>query len=666
LSEATRAVFISYASQDAVAAERVCGALRAAGIEVWFDRNELRGGDAWDKKIRRQIRECALFLALVSAQTDARPEGYFRLEWKLAVDRSQLIADDEPYLIPIVIDDTVQAQARVPDRFREYQWTRLPAGATSDAFVHRVQQLLGSDRRPVAAAARVGAAAQPPRSPSRRYGAMLVAAGALLVAVAGYFAITHQPAHPVGGERAAPKPVATGPSVAVLPFVDLSERKDQEYFADGLSEELIGLLAKIQGLHVPARTSSFYFKHKQATLQEIARALVVQHVLEGSVRKSGKLLRIAAHLVRADTGDQVWSQTYDRPLTDVFKVQDEIAARVVDALKVALVSAASVRTPPTVSGDAYTLYLQARALVRSAGAGDFTAAQQTLKRALALDPKFAVAWAELAQAYTGEFGWHDGIDHAVACTAAREAADQALTLDPKLMDAHRAKAVIIKACQGSPAAAEVEFKEALALDPADASILHTYAWWNLSQGRFDDALRYAQEAVSRDPLNPWVYFPLAWAQSSLGKTTEAEASYRRMVEIDPTVAGVHGLHANSLLGVHRPRDALAEVNRENDDQFRQMNLPLVYDALGRTADADREIKTFILKYGERDPMTVMEFYACRGDVDSALPWLKRVFDGGGIKLDDDLPNRVSCLQGIEKDPRYQALVRKAPPKIHFP
>lgn len=157
----TKAVFLSYASQDAEPARRLCEALRAAGIEVWFDQSELRGGDAWDQKIRRQIRECVLFVPLISANTDARPEGYFRLEWKLAVDRSHLMADDKPFLLPVVVDDTPEPAARVPERFREVQWTRVNSSTATPAFAAHVQSVLTAVRRPVPATASV----TPPPAP---------------------------------------------------------------------------------------------------------------------------------------------------------------------------------------------------------------------------------------------------------------------------------------------------------------------------------------------------------------------------------------------------------------------------------------------------------------------------------------------------------------------
>ncbi len=146
LTQSSGAVFLSYASEDAAAAQRICEALRASGIEVWFDQSELRGGDAWDAMIRRQIKSCALFIPIISSNSHARAEGYFRLEWKLAVDRSHLIAPDKPFLVPVVIDQTRDNDLRVPDRFRELQWTPLPEGETSPAFVQRVARLLGAEQ----------------------------------------------------------------------------------------------------------------------------------------------------------------------------------------------------------------------------------------------------------------------------------------------------------------------------------------------------------------------------------------------------------------------------------------------------------------------------------------------------------------------------------------
>jgi TIR domain len=235
-----KAVFLSYASQDAEAAQHLCNALRAAGIEVWFDQSELRGGDAWDASIRRQIKACALFIPIISRYTHTRDEGYFRLEWKLAVDRSHLIVADRPFLLPVVIDDTSDQEEKVPDRFRDVQWTRLPGGKNAEAFVDRVRRLLSPDdkmptgtgvgsSKPLASST---IAASNRSIPPASRSLLAWIAGSVLVLAIGYLLIDKF----MASKHAAPTtsaatttaiPAANDKSIAVLPFTDLSEKHDQ-------------------------------------------------------------------------------------------------------------------------------------------------------------------------------------------------------------------------------------------------------------------------------------------------------------------------------------------------------------------------------------------------------------------------------------------------------
>ncbi len=274
MSTSPKAVFLSYASQDAEAARRICDALRAVGLDVWFDQSALRGGDAWDASIRRQIKECALFVPVISANTQAREEGYFRREWNLAVNRTLDMADDKAFLLPVVIDATIDVNARVPEKFRDVQWTHLPAGEAAAVFVERVHRLLSG-----------GAAPSAPIAPTH---AVPAAAPAVTL------------------------PANESPSIAVLPFVNRSRDEEDEYFSDGLADELLNVLSKIRGLRVAARSSAFTFKGKGATVAEVGRALNVATVLEGSVRKAGNRMRISVQLVKVADGYQLWSETYDR------------------------------------------------------------------------------------------------------------------------------------------------------------------------------------------------------------------------------------------------------------------------------------------------------------------------------------------------------------------
>src|SRR5271169_3923952 len=344
-----RAVFLSYASQDAETAQQLCNALRDAGIEVWFDQSELRGGDAWDALIRRQIKGCYLFVPIISANTQSREEGYFRREWKIAVDRTNDMAEDRAFLLPIVIDGTSDLEARVPEKFREVQWTRLPAGANAGAFVDHVRRLLSPEttvsasptshsRAPPVASPRVAYAAAPTRATTPRSRSFISWLVAAFVVLAGGYVVSerflmHRPAVTATDT---PTLAANEKSLAVLPFADMSEKKDQEYFSDGLAEELIDQLGKTPGLKVIARTSSFSFKGKSDDIPTIATKLKVANLLEGSVRRSGNHLRVSTQLIRADSGQPLWSETFDREFKDVFTIQDEIAAAVVTALKVQL------------------------------------------------------------------------------------------------------------------------------------------------------------------------------------------------------------------------------------------------------------------------------------------------------------------------------------------
>jgi TolB-like protein len=313
------AIFISYASDDEEAVARLCTGLRDAGLQVWFDRNELRGGDAWDASIRTRIKECAIFVPVISANTEARGEGYFRLEWKLGVDRSHLMADDQPFLVPVAIDDTREATARVPGEFRARHWMRLPGGVPTPEFVDQVKRLLRGER----VAARREARASGTGITAGKIGT----AGGILIALVAVSS------HYLGGgnsrkERTrapATAPAVAPNSVAVLPFATLSDDGETERFSDGITEELLIALPKMPGLQVAARSPSLSLKGKDATAQEIGRKLGVAHLVEGSVRRSAKTVRIAARLTRTSSGEQLWSEAYTRDVKDVLAAQSELA-----------------------------------------------------------------------------------------------------------------------------------------------------------------------------------------------------------------------------------------------------------------------------------------------------------------------------------------------------
>lgn len=493
---------------------------------------------------------------------------------------------------------------------------------------------------------------------SRPFGIALVVALMVMLAL-GYFVADRlwlsKRNGAVESARTAASTVVSDKSIAILPFVDMSEKKDQEYFADGMTEEIIDRLSKVPGLYVPARTSSFFFRGKATKIPDIARELNVAHVLEGSLRKSGNHLRITAQLVRADNGHHVWSETFDRQLDDIFKVQDEIAGAVVKALRVSLLEGEVPIATPTSSTEAYTLYLQARSIAAGRAAdADHVAAIKYLQQAVTLDPKFASAWAALANIFVDEYNWRFSRPYGEAQTEAHKAAGQALGLDPKLSDGHLAIAKILFTFDFNWNASEIEYDRALEINPRNADALRWKSYLALRLNRSDQALELAQRAVSYDPLNSWNFFAIAAALSAKGGFTESEAAYRKGLELNPTGVGLHALLGEVLVAKGDPTAGLAEMNRESDDRWRQMSVPFALDALGRNSEANVEVATLEEKYGTHVPAAIAYLYACRKNADRAILWLDRAFRQHVM---DVYSTTRSCLKNLDSDPRYEALLR---------
>jgi len=511
VTDPSKAVFLSYASQDAEAAKRICDTLRAAGIEVWFDQSELRGGDAWDQMIRRQIKACYLFVPVISANTQSREEGYFRREWNLAVARTLDMAEDRAFLLPIVIDGTSDSEARVPEKFREVQWTRLPVGSNTDSFIHQVCRLL-SPEATRSSGTSVGSSARASRSLVRWV------VGGLLIIATGYILadkfLSSKHAVPVAETPAAtpaPFEAVSDKSVAVLPFVDMSEKKDQEYFSDGLAEELIEQIGKTSGLKVIARTSSFSFKGKSDDIPTIASKLKVSNILEGSVRRSGDHLRVSTQLIRADTGQPLWSETFDREFKDVFKIQDEISAAVVSALKLKLRGAqVTAAAHGTTNPEAFSAYLLGRQLYTHAVPASTTAEfRQTIEayhKAISLDPHYAEAYADLAMS---EYHLARVTGDSALEKLAEQTTQKAIDLNPGLAIGYSTRGTIRFRKHYNWVGAEADFKQALALEPT-ARELHRYGVLLTCLGHTEEAVAILRKAIDQNPLIAKVGGGLAW------------------------------------------------------------------------------------------------------------------------------------------------------------
>ena len=335
----------------------------------------------------------------------------------------------------------------------------------------------------------------------------------------------------ISADVAVPAPDAK--SIAVLPFADMSPRKDQDYMADGLAEELLNLLAKAPDLKVIARTSSFAFKGEKVPIAEIARKLNVAHVLEGSVRTAGNKVRITAQLVRASDSTHLWSETYDRPLDDIFAVQDEIAGAIAQALQIKLMGGRLTRLEGgTQNLEAYQLYLRAEAAKLENTRSSLGAANAYLEQAIKLDPNYGMAWASLANAVSIETD-NGSLDASEGYERARKLAMHALELSPELASAHSILAYIHRTFDWNWAAAEIEVKRALALDPTHVGALQLRGMLSYTLGRFDDAERQFRAALVRDPLNPYVIWTLGFNYYLAGRYEESEAAYRRLLELKP-------------------------------------------------------------------------------------------------------------------------------------
>jgi len=1122
-THAPGAVFLSYASQDAGAALRICEALRAAGVEVWFDQSELRGGDAWDQKIRRQIKECALFVPIISAATQARHEGYFRLEWHLAEQRSHLIARGRPFIVPVAIDQTTDAEALVPDAFLAVQWMRLPGGEVQAAFCDRVKKLLSpeqgagtlparprsgdgeqggqrtepaaplsvakAERRRVwpwivaavialpvlyllfkprrspeeiakllstvqaiaeTAAAKSAAETKPaaatpaalsparqlverarpliygnnslradfdtatdlleqaskldpndasiwaqwavldcafldnyfdhsaarktlaqshaaramsldPTSRDARYAkaATIVpvseyspsasaeaekllrpliaenpddayallglahdvanqgrteealalfdraarlpgaaaraalgrsnmfyfaarfdeaerAAGASLASEQNWLALAWKTfleltwqgdldlaqrteaglsaswrLEPIGatnaqmvyayrrepgkalevlravpgdylqclsfigpkalligdlldmagrtdaariewrsalqlveqrlaatpnvqsllelkvyllarlGEReeatrlwqldlglygddrtsfmrrmimiqleppdrvlevlesmikgqplswqvptaaqlrldpiydplrkeprfqallaraeadprlspkamasaAAPNPLTQVPepsssppvdakSVAVLAFANLSDDKGNEYFSDGISEELLNVLAKIPGLKVTARTSSFHYKGKDTPIPEIARELGVAYVIEGSVRKAGDKVRITAQLIKAADGFHVWSDTFTRDLKDIFAVQDEIAGLIAQQLQLKLGD--GPRVAKTVNPEAHQLYLQGKYFLNQFSVDSANRAVGLLQQAVELDPSFAPAWAALSRAGSVLGGYADTRQDAEKGMAlARLAAERALALEPDLAAAHLALAEVQTGHDFDWQGAAGSLRRALALAPADAAVIDSAARLAYYFGQKAKSVELGAQAVALDPVNPSVRVDHGFALNSVRRFPEAEAEFRRLIELNPKAPWGHAGVSFNFTTQGRFDEAAAEAVQETNDWSRLYALTLAQWGQKKQSEADATLTQFIKADADIAAYQIAEIYAFRGDSDRAFEWLDRAYrqrDPGLAWSRSDI-----FLENLYPDPRWEKFMRK--------
>jgi TolB-like protein/DNA-binding winged helix-turn-helix (wHTH) protein/Tfp pilus assembly protein PilF len=445
-------------------------------------------------------------------------------------------------------------------------------------------------------------------------------------------------------------------SVAVLPFVDMSEKKDLEYFSDGLCEEVLHLLSRVPEMRVAARTSAFSFKGKSVDVPTIARKLQVATVLEGSVRRSGDQLRITAQLVRADNGYELWSQTYDRKLGDVFQIQDEIAASVVQGLHFALLGESQPKSANTRSVTAYSLYLQARSLeLRADTQADWDKVAEYARLTISTDVTFAQAWAYFAHVLSAQaqLGYIPGT---VGWEAARQAATRSLELDPSLPDGHAALAGILAAYDRNWESAQTHVDDALQEDSANASAMYWAGYIAQAMGQTDRALAYYENAVTADPLNPDRYNPLAQVLALKGRSDEAQVLLQKALILDAGETYSHWNLARIGLASGDPEAALVELSHEPDEEIRLVGTAIAVFAQGRKADSDIPLTVLQQKYSKTNPADIAMVFAFRGETDQAFAWLERAYAEHDPNC--GLVKAEPLFQKIRSDPRYEAFLHR--------
>jgi serine/threonine protein kinase/tetratricopeptide (TPR) repeat protein len=521
--------------------------------------------------------------------------------------------------------------------------------ASAAAMADDVQRYL--DGRPISA--------QPPRL-SYRFGKFLsrnrvvvsVAAAASLVVLATLlFEFERQAEQARDANSAYVRKPISEKSIAVLPFLDMSEKKDQGYFSDGLSEELITLLAQIRDLQVIARTSSFHFKGKDVPLSEIASTLGVAHVLEGSVRRAGGTVRVTAQLIRTADGVHLWSQTFERDVKDIFQVQDDIAAAVVDSLKLRLLHPGSDPHRSDIP-EAYNQFLLARQYGRRGNLEDIERAVAAYKEAIVLDPNYAAAYAGLSFTQTAIA---NSTQDAARFALAREAADTALKLAPQLVDAYRARA-LFRLETLDFAGARADSEKALSLAPGESQVQSLYGVQIAAFGKIPQAIAAMNKAIELDPLSSY-----AWANVGLFHTANrdypaARRAIERALAIIPTADALHFALGQLDLLQGQLAEAQAEFQKQGLEPHRRMGYAMVEYASGRDKQSLQALNELIAKNAADMAYQVGDVYAWRGEKDKAFEWLERAYsqrDSGlnGIAYDP-------LLLSLQSDPRYGALLKK--------
>jgi TolB-like protein/Flp pilus assembly protein TadD len=652
-------VFVSYASEDVAFADTVVATLEGHGVACWIAPRDVKAGALYADAIVRAISGAKALVVVLSENSVASAHVGKEIE-RASSKRRPIIA--------LRIDEAPLSPA-LEYFLGESQWVDARAGGVDAALGKLIAAIRDRPRNSPtinpSLTSEPAATAQAASPGLRRKRLLLAAVGAAAaVALAWLLANRFLISKHVAQDRPATTaslavapyglPAISDRSIAVLPFVDMSEKKDQEYFSDGLSEELIDLLAQVQDLRVPARTSSFYFKGKQSTIAEIATALGVSHVLEGSVRKAGNTIRVTAQLIRADNGYHLWSKSFDRDVKDIFKVQDEIAAAVVEALKAKLLPAPQLANAHrTTNTEAHNQYLLGKSSLNRGNQDGLRSALQAYGKAIAIDPNFAAAYAGLG--FT-EFLVADMTGDAEVMQRAVTAADRAVALAPDLPDGYVTRGVLRSMHSWDWTGAQADIEKALALDPGDGEAQGLYGHLLASLGRLPEAIATAKKAIKLDPLSGWPWQDLGIYLMASGQIAAARPAISRALELNPEASPMsYSLGLLELLEGHA-QEALTVFRRIGFESFRWCGSAMAEHTLGHAKESQQALDELAAKHAQDAAYQIAEVYAWRGEKDNSFEWLQRAYtqhdDGlSSIKFDP-------LLATLRTDARYAALLKE--------
>jgi TolB-like protein/Tfp pilus assembly protein PilF len=646
----SRTVFLSYASPDAAVANQVCEFLESHSVACWMAPRDVKPGAAYADAIVRAINEASALVLVLSGA--AMASEHVSREVERAASKHK----------PVVAFrvDGANLSAELEYFLSRSQWIDVPTLGMPGAFAKLAEAVgrgsaasssgnLGLGGGGAAGRADINQAVGTASVAKR----VLVAAAIVIVlGIGGVLAVRFwQSKH---GEGQTPVVAAiSDKSIAVLPFADLSEKHDQEYFADGMAEEIIDLMARIPGLKVIGRTSSFQFKGHNEDLRTIGSKLGVAYVLEGSVRKFGDRVRVTAQLIEVTDGSHRWSGTYDRDLVDVLKAQEDISVGLVRALQLSMGTDEPVARPLK-NVDAYALYLRGRQAFDRFDKAGFEQAASYFRQAVQLDPESALAPAWLAFVIFEQAA--NGFVQPTGFEDARHYAERARSLDPRLELASGVLGFIHISYDWDWDAGAVELDRALALAPGNARMLlfHSAAPWAL--GQWDSAIRDLSAAVALDPLYPAAYNLLGVVQLGAGHWSEAEVALNKALDIAPHYALVHFDLAKALLLKGDKQAALQQIALEPDETAQWAGRAAINHALGRKADSDAALKRLTERASTDLPYVIAAVYAYRGETDAAFLWLERAFNQKENFLWEI--KGEPFLNSLKGDPRYKAFLHK--------